>query len=150
MGPAGFYPNSGNAFVECLGYARLKRLGDIGRNFLSEFRELLDLRCHHLEMFARMRGRQFKELRRGLYGQHCMGVVEGSVGIGARNLDELEITVCGALGGRRIAVLEEIGPFVRCRLGFVEVDLRLGYALLGDYDGIDGNSIRGITQSARA
>jgi len=83
-------------------------------------------------MFARMRGRQFKELRHGLHRQHRMGVVKSGVGIGARNFDELEIIVCGALGGCRIAILEEIGPFVSCRLGFVEIGLRLDDAFVGD------------------
>ena len=83
-------------------------------------------------MLARVRGRKFKELRHGLHAQHGIGVVEGGVGVGARDFDELEIVVRGALGGGRVAVLEEIGPLVGCRLGFVEVDLRLRNAFVGD------------------
>src|SRR6202451_4723302 len=69
--------NSGSAIVERLRNTRLERLGDIGRHFLSERREFLGLRRHHLEMLARMRGRQFKEFRHGFYRQHGVGVVQG-------------------------------------------------------------------------
>jgi hypothetical protein len=51
-----------------------------------------------------MRGRQLNELRRGFHRQQFIGVVKGSVGIGTGNLNDLEVVVCGALGGGRIGV----------------------------------------------
>jgi hypothetical protein len=113
---------SGHAIVERLGNTGLERLGDIGRHFLSERREFLGLRRHRLEMFARMRGRQFKKLRHRLHAQHGIGVVEGGVGIGTRNFDELEIVVRGALGGGRIAILEEIPSVVRVFVSVMTLD----------------------------
>jgi hypothetical protein len=77
---------------------------DLRRHLLGELRELLGLRGHRLELLACMRGRQLNELRRRFHRQQFIGVVKGSVGIGTGNLNDLEVVVCGALGGGRIGV----------------------------------------------
>ena len=80
--------------------------GDFGRHLLGELGKFLGLRGHRLELLVRMFGRQLDEFRGRLRPQQLKSVVNGGVGIGAGNLDDLEVVVSGALGGGRIGVFE--------------------------------------------
>jgi hypothetical protein len=104
---------SGNAVVERHSYAGLDRLSNLGGHLLGEFAELFALRDHRLELLARMCDRQCDELQLGFHPHKFFGVFKGSLGIGTGDLNDLEVVICGALGGRRIGILEEVGCFRR-------------------------------------
>ena len=89
--------------------------GDFGRH---QLRKLLGLRGHRLDLLVRMSGRQLDEFRGRLHPQQRISVVKGGVGIGAGDLDDLEVVVCGALGGGRIGVFELVRCFLGDRLRF--------------------------------
>jgi len=61
-----------------------------------------------------------------------MGVFKGGVGIGTGDLNDLEVVVCGALGGRRIGAFEEVRCFLGGRLDLLIIVLGLSDTLLGD------------------
>ena len=87
--------------------------GDFGRHLLGELGKFLGLSGHRLELLVRMFGRQLDEFRGRLRPQQLKSVVNGGVGIGAGNLDDLEVVVSGALGGGRIGVFELISLLSR-------------------------------------
>jgi len=60
-----------------------------------------------------MFGRQLDEFRRRPRPQQLESIVNGSVGIGAGNFDDLEVVVRGTLSGGYVSLLE----LVRCLLG---------------------------------
>jgi len=45
-----------------------------------------------------------------------LGIFKGSVGIGTGNFHEFEVEFCGALGGGRIRLLDDVGCLLCCRL----------------------------------
>ena len=73
---------------------------------------------NRVELLARMCGPQQNEIRRRFHRHQFLAVFEGRVGIGMGDLNDLEVVVCGALGGGRISVLEEACCLLCCHLRF--------------------------------
>src|SRR5258706_11290547 len=73
-----------------------------------------------------------------------LGVFKSGIGIGASDLNDLEVVLCGALGGGRISILEDVGCLPGRHLRFLVGVLGLSDALLSSLPkcliGLDGSS----------
>src|SRR5258706_8824545 len=73
-----------------------------------------------------------------------LGVFKSGIGIGASDLNDLEVVLCGALSGGRISILEDVGCLPGGHLRFLVGVLGLSDALLSSLPkcliGLDGSS----------